>query len=113
MYDENAQVLLLLTTYFSQHKKGDPRPLTPTEYGRLAAWLHEAEFEPKDLLRDMESVLERWIDPKDKITAERLEFLLGRGLAMSLALEKWNSAGIWILTRSSAEYPRALKQHLK
>tara|TARA_B100000575_G_C23103420_1_gene636723 strand:+ start:467 stop:1687 length:1221 start_codon:yes stop_codon:yes gene_type:complete len=113
MYDENAQAILLLTTYFSQHQKGDPRPLTPTEYGRFAAWLREADFEPKNLLRDMESALERWVDPKDKITRERLEFLLGRGLAMSLALEKWNSAGIWILTRISAEYPRALKQHLK
>jgi len=108
--EENRQAVLLLTSRFSS-KKGVFEPLTPTEYGRFALWLHENNYQPEALLRHFDEITEKWIDPKNKITAERLQYLLDRGLAMSLALEKWQSAGIWTLMRFDTDYPKQLKKH--
>jgi predicted Rossmann fold nucleotide-binding protein DprA/Smf involved in DNA uptake len=110
--DENKQAILLLSSYFGKSISEDYRPLTPTEYGRIAAWLHEHDYQPSDLFHRLDEVEEDWEDPKGKITIERLKYLLGRGLAMGLALDKWHSAGIWTVTRSEIEYPQRLKQHL-
>ena len=112
MIDETKQAVILLSTYFSSQKKGDPTPLTPTEYGRFAQWLNKNQFQPKDLFHQFEAISQQWVDPKSKITNERLQFLLGRGLAMGMALEKWQSAGIWIISRSDSEYPMRLKNRL-
>ena len=109
MMDENKQAVLLLSAYFSRPKKGDPSPLTALEYGRFALWLKENLFQPQDLFHRFDELSQAWQDPKGKITAERLKFLLGRGMAMGIALEKWQSAGIWVLSRSDSEYPRRLK----
>ena len=110
--DEDKQANILLSSQFSASGRGDPTPLTAIEYGRLARWMNENSFRPYDLFHRFEEVLEQWQDPKGKITAERLKYLLGRGLAMGVALEKWQSAGIWILTRFDPEYPTRLKRHL-
>ena len=32
---------------------------------------------------------------------------------MGLALEKWQRAGLWVMTRSDADYPVRLKKRLK
>jgi len=112
MMDENKQAILMLTTYFSPPKKGDPTSLTPLEYGRFALWLRENKYQPKDLFSQFDEILNKWKDKKNKITKERLNFLMGRGMAMGMALEKWHSAGIWIMTRSETEYPKRLKIHL-
>jgi len=109
---ENKQAILLLSSFFGQAKEEEFKPLTPTEYGRFAAWLHEHDFQPSDLLHRLDDVKEGWEDPKGKITLERLKYLFGRGLAMGLALDKWHNAGVWTVTRSEAEYPQRLKHHL-
>jgi predicted Rossmann fold nucleotide-binding protein DprA/Smf involved in DNA uptake len=111
--DENKQAILLLSTYFSSAKKGEPTPLTPMEYGRFAFWMKQNDFQPKDLFYKFDEVLSEWVDPKNRILPERLKFLLGRGMAMGIALEKWQSAGIWTVTRSERDYPKRLKMHLK
>ncbi len=106
-----TQAVLLLTAYFSKPVKGEPRPLSPTEWGRFALWLKEHNT-PEALLRDDPgSLLSGWSDKT--ITLDRVRYLLGRGSAMALALEKWLRAGLWVLTRSDADYPGRLKQHLK
>ncbi|MBC8551736.1 MAG: DNA-protecting protein DprA [Candidatus Brocadiales bacterium] len=110
--DKNKQAILMLSTYFAPPKKGDPTPLTPLEYGRFALWLRENKYQPKDLFSQFDEMLNKWKDKKNKITRERLSFLIGRGMAMGVALEKWYSAGIWVITRSDTEYPKRLKTHL-
>ena len=110
--DENKQAILLLAAQFSAPTSGAPTPLTALEYGRFAAWMRQAQFQPKDLFHQMPDILAQWQDPKKKVTADRLAYLLGRGMAMGLALEKWQNAGIWILTRADKEYPKRLKKHL-
>ena len=112
--DKNKQAILLLCAHFSAPKKGAPTPLTPLEYGRFAIYMKESQLQPKDLFDSARcnSLLEQWQDPKRKITEERVRYLLGRGLAMGLANDKWHSAGIWIIARSDAEYPQRLKKKL-
>lgn len=55
--------------------------------------------------------LDGWRDPQ--IRAERILQLLERGHALALAMEKWQRAGLWVLTRSDSKYPRLLKRRLK
>lgn len=112
MINTNNQAILLLTSYFSKSAKGDVKPLSPTEWGRFARWLNEQGHTPADLVTgDPRTVLRSWSDLK--IPLERIEQLLSRGHALALALEKWSRAGIWVLTRSDADYPRLLKQRLR
>lgn len=109
---EQTYAVLLLTAYFSKPVKGDPRPLSPTEWGRFALWLKEKDTLPEALMgNDPGSLLSGWNDKT--ITLDRIRFLLGRGSALALALEKWQRAGLWVLTRSDAEYPHRLKKLLK
>ena len=107
-----TQAVLLLTAYFTKPGKDDPRPLTPIEWGRFALWRKEREISPGDLLTDDPAkLLAGWAD--GKVTLERIRHLLGRAGAFGLAFEKWQRAGLWVLTRSDANYPARLKKHLK
>jgi predicted Rossmann fold nucleotide-binding protein DprA/Smf involved in DNA uptake len=111
MINTNTQSILLLTSYFSK-SVGGAKPLSPTEWGRFAQWLNAHGKTPADLVTaEPHMVLEGWRD--DKIPLSRVEQLLERGHALALALEKWNRAGLWVLTRSDANYPKALKHHLR
>lgn len=110
--DKILQATLLLTVYFNKREAGQVKPLTPLEYGRFALWLHQKGISPADLLDDSSAVLESWLDPKKKITAERIETLLARGASMGFALEHWRKHGVWILSRAHEEYPRSIRKHL-
>jgi len=110
--DKVLQATLLLTVFFNKREVRNFKPLTPTEYGRFAAWLHQQGLSPADLLNDAGEVLKTWVDPKNKITVERLIELLARGASMGFALEQWQKHGVWMLSRSSNEYPRTIRKHL-
>ena len=109
----NAQATLLLTSWFTKASITDPKPLTPSEWGRFAVWLKKQGKIPSGLLESQSPTdyLNGWSD--SKITIERIIFLLGRSVALSLSLEKWQRAGLWVMTRSDADYPSRLKKHLK
>ena len=107
-----AQATLLLTSYFSRQSEDEVKPLSNVEWGRFALWLKQQSATPADLLSSGADVmLAAWIDPH--ITRERIETLLSRGHSLALAVERWQRAGLWVLTRSEAEYPRRLKQQLR
>lgn len=111
MINTNTQSILLLTSYFSK-SAGDAKPLSPTEWGHFAQWLNAQGKTPADLVTDdPHAVLQGWQD--GKISLHRIEQLLERGHALALALEKWSRAGMWVLTRSDADYPKLLKQRLR
>lgn len=112
MQTENTQAVLLLCCYFSKPRKDEAKPLTVTEYARFAEWLRGNQFMPSSLFSNFDTIFSKWKDPKKTVTAERVKELLGRGMAMSLALDKWQKAGIWLLTRSDREYPSRLKKRL-
>lgn len=106
-----AQAVLLLNISFGKSDSGGSKPLAPGEWKRFAGWLHDNGLEPSVLLRgDLDALLEGWEDRK--VTRERLRGLLNRGAALGLSLERWERAGLWVLTRSDPEYPERLKRRL-
>jgi predicted Rossmann fold nucleotide-binding protein DprA/Smf involved in DNA uptake len=107
-----AQATLLLTSYFGKASNEDAKPLTNVEWGRFALWLKEKETTPADLLvADSKPLLSGWHDTC--ISVERILQLLGRGHSLAFAVEKWQRAGLWVVTRSDPDYPRRLKSRLK
>ncbi len=106
-----AQATLLLTSHFSKPNKQSEKPLTNTEWGRFALWLKENGLTPSDLLEDTSIFLQKWQD--NKITQERINSLLQRGHSLALAVEKWQRAGLWVITRADAAYPKRLKSRLR
>lgn len=112
MIDENTKAILLLTSYFGKSGSTQFKPLSVVEYGRFALWLHTHKFTPASLFHHFNDISDSWHDPNGKITTDRIKALLDRGVAMSLALEKWQRAGIWIVSRMDTSYPKILKRRL-
>ena len=110
---KQSQAVLLLTAWLGKPNRGEAAPLAPREWGRFALWLKERGHSPADLLDtgDLPALLHGWSD-RD-IDLSRIERLLARGVAMGIALERWERAGLWVITRSDAEYPSRLKRLLK
>jgi predicted Rossmann fold nucleotide-binding protein DprA/Smf involved in DNA uptake len=108
----DVQAALLLTCPLPGTSGTDARPLTTGEWNRLLVWLRDRGMKSGDLLLgDSFERLRGWNDPR--CGYERIRRLLGRGMALGLALEKWQRAGIWIVARSEPEYPRRLRERLK
>jgi predicted Rossmann fold nucleotide-binding protein DprA/Smf involved in DNA uptake len=110
---KQAQAVLLITTWFTKPAKNDPKPLSPTEWGRFALWLKEARISPETLMTSNHPMncLNGWSDRT--VTSDRICNLLDRSAALGLALEKWQRAGLWVMTRSDEDYPFRLKSRLK
>ena len=104
----NTQAILLLTAPLAVGRRdATEKLLTPGEYMRLARHLHHAKQQPADLLsREADSVLEGCQSIANK---DRLQNLLKRGFLLSLAIERWSSRAIWVVSRADATYPRRLK----
>ena len=108
----NAQATLLLTSYFTKASKENTKPLTNAEWGRFAMWLKDKDLTPADLLvTDPKEILNDWHD--SWINCERIISLLSRGHSLALAVEKWSRAGLWVVTRSDADYPKRFKLRLR
>jgi predicted Rossmann fold nucleotide-binding protein DprA/Smf involved in DNA uptake len=108
----HAQAVLLLTAHLTRPGKGEAKPLSPREWGRFALWLKDHALKPESMLGDDPArLLAGWLDKT--VTVSRIEALLRQGGALGLALEKWERAGLWIMTRSDPEYPERLKRRLR
>ena len=107
-----AQAILLLTASLGSADVGHARPLSNSEWARFAIWLQDHDLAPDSLLdRGWRDVLAGWTDPA--VPLVRLEALLNRGAALGLSLERWQRAGLWVLTRSDIDYPVRLKKRLR
>ena len=107
----NAKAILLLTASFLVGRdKSTVRPLTASEYRRLARRLRELKRQPADLLEsDAGEILQECqIEPD----TTRLDRLLGRGFLLSQAIERWRTRAIWVLSRADSGYPRCFKKRL-
>ena len=114
----HAEAYLLLTGRLSiSRSRGaradadySPTPLTAKGLNRLESRL-------KQLGRDISELADH---ESDKVLAElgegfdenHLGSLLGRGMKMALALEKWQQRAIWVLCRVDTEYPQLLKRRM-
>lgn len=87
------------------------KPLTPTEYKKLAVFLRGKKYQPSDFLTERaETVLSECSAFFD---LERLKNLLARGCQLSQAIENWNAIGIWVISRADKQYTKKIKQLLK
>lgn len=90
----------------------DSKPLTSAQWKRLRDYLEENNRRPRDLFHGKEIVRAvnwgRCRRPSEGI----IEQLLDRGVALSLALQKWADAGLWVLTYLDDDYPWRLKKRL-
>ncbi|MGN7611951.1 DNA-processing protein DprA [Magnetococcales bacterium HHB-1] len=113
MIDENQRAVLLLTAHFGKNLRHYGRPLTPTEWQRFSAWLHQEKIEVQSLLYGApDAWLNQWRYDK-KITPERLRALLDRGEHLKRACDQWQQAGVWVVTLLDEDYPEKFKIHLK
>lgn len=107
-----TQAVLLLTVHFGKEDKQGAKPLTTSEWARFALWLKHHDLQPASLINgDVASILSTLIDRS--ITTQRIQRLLERSGALGLSLERWERAGLWVLTRSDADYPERLKRRLR
>lgn len=133
MISANTQVKLLLTCRLGASNNNDAKPFSVNEYAYFAVWLRQQQLKPGDLLNNvnLNHALNQWDQPStheraqqsitlhglkktvENMTAARIEQLLARGMTLSLALEQWHAAGIWILDREDTDYPASFKKHLK
>ncbi|MFH1037198.1 MAG: DNA-processing protein DprA [PVC group bacterium] len=110
---EDSKVILLLCGRFGKKSgNGLPDPLTTREYNILVRWLKENEMRPGDLVTPVGR--ERLQKAADlQLDLARVKTLLERGATLALAMEKWLNKGLWILSRSDANYPKILLDRLK
>ena len=105
---EDTKAILMLCGVFG--KGHSPKPLSLKEYSSLVRWLIQEKMRPGDLLQK-DTIQEASMG--SGIDKQRLESLLGRGVQLGLAVEEWQRNGIWVLSRSDADYPTRYKRHLK
>ena len=109
---EDTEAVLLLCGRFGGEKQDPFQPLSAREYGELAKWLLGRSLRPSDLVNS--AGREALSDVhQSRLERKRIEFLLGRGTAMALALERWTRGGLWVISRGDAEFPKRLRRHLK
>ena len=108
----DTEVVLLLCGRFGGERQEPHQPLSTREYGELAKWLNVRSLRPADLLTEAGKAQLQALH-EAKLERKRVEFLLERGTAMALALERWSRGGLWVISRGDAEFPKRLKRHLK
>lgn len=108
-----AQVILMLTAplIVGRSVAISPELLSPGEFRRLALVLRHNHHQLADLLTgDAIKLLEECGSP---INIDRLNRLLDRGFLLSQAFDRWQTRGIWVVSRVDAAYPRRLAERLK
>jgi predicted Rossmann fold nucleotide-binding protein DprA/Smf involved in DNA uptake len=108
----DTQAVLLLCSSFSVKGEDGVKPLTPSQYNRVESWLRAGLLRPGDLLS--QEGIELLGQARDRLPeAEAALVLLERGVALALAVEKWDNQGIWVISRSDPDYPRRWHERLK
>lgn len=109
---QDTEVVLLLCGRFGGERQELHQPLSAREYGELAKWLVAHGLRPADLLTD--AGRSQLPDVQDiRLERKRVEFLLERGTALALALERWGRGGLWVISRGDPEFPKRLRRYLR
>jgi predicted Rossmann fold nucleotide-binding protein DprA/Smf involved in DNA uptake len=108
--DDSKAALLLCGHFFKQRDEAGAKPLAPREFNDVSKWLGRSSLGPAALFDDtVRSAFSR----ETGISEPRLRSLINRGGALALAVERWASRGIWVLTRLDADYPGRLNEKLR
>lgn len=108
----NTKAILLLTAPLVVGNRRQRAPvLTAGEYRKLAPCLASHQLEPATLL---EPGADRLLAQCGAVVDEaRLRELLNRGFLLSQAVERWQTRGIWVVSRADEAYPPMLKKRLR
>src|SRR5580700_6685833 len=98
-----AALLLCSPLRASRNKDAQP-PLSIGEFNELENQLQRMGAGLEQLLESDAPALLKKIGPA--VDPEKITALLGRGFMLSLAVEMWQSAGVWVAARREADYPR-------
>jgi predicted Rossmann fold nucleotide-binding protein DprA/Smf involved in DNA uptake len=111
-FSPDTEIVLLLCGRFGGERQEPFQPLSAREYGEFAKWLNSRGLRPADLLSESGQANLHNVQ-EAKLERKRVDFLLGRGTAFALAMERWSRGGIWVISRGDPEFPKRLKRHLK
>ncbi|MFZ2492038.1 MAG: DNA-processing protein DprA, partial [Thermoanaerobaculia bacterium] len=103
-----TQAVLLLCGHFAPKEASSPLELR--EVNRLLEVLEGRGRKVSDFLDGDPLDARDWL--VTKLDRERVMRLIARGAAMALAVERWTSAGLWIVARGEHGYPPRLLHHL-
>jgi predicted Rossmann fold nucleotide-binding protein DprA/Smf involved in DNA uptake len=101
-----TQAALLLCSPLRAGKSKGVSPLSIGEFNELEKQLQRIGANLEQLLEDDASALLKNLGLT--IDAEKITALLGRGFMLSMAMETWQSAGVWVTSRNEADYPERL-----
>ncbi|RRR65387.1 MAG: DNA-processing protein DprA [Candidatus Viridilinea halotolerans] len=107
----DTQTVLLLCGSLGQPRAREA-PLTQGEYNQVAQWLQREQLRPADLLQ-ADGLVRLQAAGATLPLAGRVADLVARGAALGLAVEAWTNKGLWVMSRSDPDYPRALRNRLK
>ncbi len=109
--NENSRAVITFCSYLCSGDDDSIKPLTPSEWSRLAELLKTKGIEPKDIHgmteKDIVSLLECGKD-----FAHRLARLSERSAGLFVEVSRYLNMGIKIYTRADREYPAILKKKL-
>ena len=105
----NTTAILLLTAPLVVGNRGpQAQILTAGEYRKLAPCLASLQAQPANLLEPGADRLLAHCG--EAIDEARLRALLNRGFLLSQAVERWQTRGIWVVSRADAAYPPLLRK---
>lgn len=107
--NENAQIIVTLCSHIDADDA--VRPLEPREWSALAADLMKRGLEPSALPTLSEAESSEILAPLG-IEAQRFQRLLERAGSLAFALDRLENAGVYVVTRADASYPKRLKRAL-
>lgn len=106
--NQNSEIIIMLCSHLLSDK--DCKPLTPSEWSKLADTLLQANLEPKVLPDLSDSDFSELQIGGEEV--QRIRYLLKRGANLTFELERYNSMGIYVVTRADISYPKMLKHRL-
>ena len=101
-----TQATLLLCSPLRAGKNKDVQPLSIGEFNELEKQLHRVSASWEHLLESDAATLLKKLGLT--VDGEKITALLGRGFMLSMAVETWQSAGVWVTSRSEPDYPERL-----
>lgn len=111
MYSQIDLAIMLMCMTLKSDDLCEHKPLTFSEWSKLAKKLLDSEKDPEALLNMKSDELLIFLD-NDNASFERYQYLLGRGNKLSNELTTLSDVGIKVLTRGDTKYPKILKSKL-
>jgi predicted Rossmann fold nucleotide-binding protein DprA/Smf involved in DNA uptake len=109
---QDSLVMIMLCSRLGLSDHANLKTFTLKDWNPFAKKLVEEKLRPGDLMGlsalDIENNL--GVAPE---TSQRISFLLDRGAAIAIELDRLSSLGIWVWTRSDESYPTLYRQRLK